>query len=1322
MVRFIDLLRGNFSSDSRGRRHRPPVRSLSFESLETRVMFAATGGTLVSPGTPDTVVVPTAPATTSSLWTSSTQPGTVDVGEGAAVNLGIRFTADTNGFITGLKFYKSAANTGIHSASLWTSSGQLLATAVFTNETGSGWQQVIFSSPAGVTAGTTYVASYYAPNGHFSVNRNALSNGFTSGHLRIQPNGGVFQYGSSTAFPTQTYNSSNYWVDVLLNVARPVDTTTPSVTSTNPANGATNVATSATITVSFSEPLNAATVNASTIRLFDGGLQVAASVAYNAANNSVTIAPSAALGNSKTYTISILGGASGVQDVVGNALAQTFTSTFTTTSGVQAIVTNSSLWTTSTMPGTVDVGESAAVNLGVRFTANTTGYITGIRFYKSTANTGTHIGQLWSSSGQLLATATFTNETASGWQQVIFSGPLAITAGTTYIASYLAPNGHFSVNRSAFKSAFISGSLTVPANGGVFQYGSTAAFPTQTNLSSNYWVDVLLATTPPVDTISPSVISTNPVSGAMNIGTSATVTITFSEALDASSVNGSTIRLLDGGTQIAASIVYNATNRTVTIAPTAALGNFRTYTISILGGASGVKDVAGNAMLQTLNSTFTTAEVVTASTNNTAILNAATNAAQLVNNNDLDLAIEAGMSHLSDILDADNNLLPFFSVEALTKSQAKSYGDPVPYRGTPAYMAFDQHLTSNVAGRSLYALLAGASALGSSVDPAVLSAYYSTVLKSLTKPRNGNWSDTSIANQLITGVVSDPSSYGSQTFNITYLFNIGAGIRGALGIATLSADPKATISGYQWSGQQLFENIVYILRKYYVYGGGDIGGTRTYNWETLRYQLGLQGGDQIASTLKAELQGNWSSLLQGYADPFLIDDMVKYYQATGFQPALDLAQELADYSFSQRFPLDYTQVPLNTFTHMFEVVGEMDAYSRLALVTNNVDMMLRVQSRYVALRGKGFSLTGWSPEYYNSGSDVGEINNTAELIETALNFAQFGWTQYYDDVERFTRGMLLPSQLLDTSFVVANKKPANNGQFDIQDRVYGAFGFPAPYGLVSSLKPTSTGAYNTDITGGALATLADIKNGAYHFTGGVHEIDLLFDIKNDDISVTSPYPTGDYLTITTKVAGDMKLRLPSWADRNSVATSLKQQGLQFEVQSNFVLIHNPTVGTAFYVAMPLAYQRQVDVVDGRQIVIDWLGDSVIAMSRMGTPMPFFPTATSTPLMSVPFLSPASVTNQAPLVSAGLDASILWGSTLDLNGFASDDGQPLSASPLAISWSKVSGPGDVLFGNSSLLSTTAQFSDAGTYVLRLTASDGLLTSLDDLTVVVSRPVA
>lgn len=93
------------------------------------------------------------------------------------------------------------------------------------------------------------------------------------------------------------------------------------------------------------------------------------------------------------------------------------------------------------------------------------------------------------------------------------------------------------------------------------------------------------------------------------------------------------------------------------------------------------------------------------------------------------------------------------------------------------------------------------------------------------------------------------------------------------------------------------------------------------------------------------------------------------------------------------------------------------------------------------------------------------------------------------------------------------------------------------------------------------------------------------------------------------------------------------------------------------------------------------------------------------------------TNLAPTVSAGPDRSITLPATATLAGTASDDGQP-AGSTLTTTWSKVSGPGTVTFGNAGQANTTAAFSVAGTYVLRLTASDGTLSNQDDLSVTVS----
>jgi hypothetical protein len=176
----------------------------------------------------------------------------------------------------------------------------------------------------------------------------------------------------------------------------------------------------------------------------------------------------------------------------GTLSSATQTSTLNVTGGS----TTASLFSPSATPGTITENDPSAVDLGVKFQASTNGTITGIRFYKGPQNTGTHIGDLWTSSGTLLASATFTNETASGWQQVNFSSPVSITAGTTYIASYHTNTGFYSEDDNFFANALTNGSLTAPSSAssggnGLYAYGSSNLFPTNTFNAANYWVDVL---------------------------------------------------------------------------------------------------------------------------------------------------------------------------------------------------------------------------------------------------------------------------------------------------------------------------------------------------------------------------------------------------------------------------------------------------------------------------------------------------------------------------------------------------------------------------------------------------------------------------------------------------------------------------------------------------------------------------------------------------------------------------------------------------------------------------------------------------------------
>jgi hypothetical protein len=149
-------------------------------------------------------------------------------------------------------------------------------------------------------------------------------------------------------------------------------------------------------------------------------------------------------------------------------------------------------------PATIDSGDGTSLELGVKFRSDSTGSVTGIRFYKAAANTGTHVGSLWTASGALLASAAFTNETASGWQQVTFANPVSISAGTIYVVGYFAPNGRYSATSLGLASAIDNVPLHAVADStssnGVYAVGSQTAFPTSSFNATNYWVDVMLAT------------------------------------------------------------------------------------------------------------------------------------------------------------------------------------------------------------------------------------------------------------------------------------------------------------------------------------------------------------------------------------------------------------------------------------------------------------------------------------------------------------------------------------------------------------------------------------------------------------------------------------------------------------------------------------------------------------------------------------------------------------------------------------------------------------------------------------------------------------
>ncbi len=195
-------------------------------------------------------------------------------------------------------------------------------------------------------------------------------------------------------------------------------------------------------------------------------------------------------GTTYYYRVQASGGSGSAYSAIASA----------TTTGTSPAPTTDTLWANSYTPSE-NYYSSGSYDLGVKFESSVAGTVTGVRFYKQTWMGGyTHVGYLWSSTGQLLASATFTNETSYGWQQVNFSSPVAIAANTVYIVSFSTGGGYFGITDPYFSSAaYTNGPLealpsTASGGDGVYSSG-TASFPTTNSGGMNFWADVAFSPT-----------------------------------------------------------------------------------------------------------------------------------------------------------------------------------------------------------------------------------------------------------------------------------------------------------------------------------------------------------------------------------------------------------------------------------------------------------------------------------------------------------------------------------------------------------------------------------------------------------------------------------------------------------------------------------------------------------------------------------------------------------------------------------------------------------------------------------------------------------
>ncbi|PKH40693.1 Ig-like domain-containing protein [Nocardioides alpinus] len=255
------------------------------------------------------------------------------------------------------------------------------------------------------------------------------------------------------------------------------------------------------------------------------------------------------------------------------------------------------------------------VELGLKFQTARDLLVTGVRVYR--VDLGTVTGSLWDVDGNRLATGTFAPAATTGWQDLTFAKPVAISPGRTYVASYYSPATRYAFAYGYFREQLVRGPVTALRGvaddpNGVHCYDVATqceSFPIRSFRDSTYWVTPIwqnppgeavppqTVPAPPSDVRPPVVRHSSPTNGARRVGLRRSVTITFSEVIRSTLLTSANVRLLRKGQRkpVPVRLTYDERRARLTIDPVRRLEPSTTYRIVI---ATRVVDVAGNRLDQ----------------------------------------------------------------------------------------------------------------------------------------------------------------------------------------------------------------------------------------------------------------------------------------------------------------------------------------------------------------------------------------------------------------------------------------------------------------------------------------------------------------------------------------------------------------------------------------------------------------------------------------------------------------------------------------------------------------------------------------------------
>ena len=533
-----------------------------------------------------------------------------------------------------------------------------------------------------------------------------------------------------------------------------------------------------------------------------------------------------------------------------------------------------------------------------------------------------------------------------------------------------------------------------------------------------------------------------------------------------------------------------------------------------------------------------------------------------INRTDIADAIRLGAQPMQTWFDWDHDGLPYFgNTMCGARLGVAVTGD------RPGNFHHPSYSMSHIPGRWLDALLNAQAVVGIEID-----AEAEATLR--------RWLVRSMSHRMSLPASLDLSSFAM--IPVADLHNLREVMHGLAALCIYRKDAECAAIG---------ERMIATIDNYLDFETGD--------WDEARFNA-ERGGYTFCSPPDVVEAAGWDNArhVEGIYFPQTfgryLGALMRFHAATGSKAALEQAIRLRNHLINVTFadPSRYDVALFGGHTH--SVTSTISGLARFAAATGDAEIFDRIDAMYCGLLADISNEFGWCTENWSRNDDYGEINNTADIVESLLLTGLSGRPHYLQIAEGMVRSHILPSQLRDSRFI----KPGI--QENLGPRSEGAFGFPCPYGLVQEAGGWVS--YNWDIVGGGVSGLCEVLRLAVTrddtLAGGpIISINAPFDGTYDGVQVTSPYSDGsDALRITVDAACTLRIRLSDWCEHLEFRVSKGSSDAITAVRAGtWLFVNGLSAGDELAVSYDLAVsQRDYRLKTGTLSAV-WTGDMITSM-------------------------------------------------------------------------------------------------------------------------------